>query len=141
MKYKMHRNDANKFLQSLVDQGKWDEFREVEIEYIPLDLSAYPQLKPETAKWINILFKEETTDRNGNYMLRGFTYTSAKEKELLNCKYGDAGCDTASYYAYNDEELILFTYCEGDTTCTLFSDKAKYLEEKAETEKWYREER
>lgn len=142
----MARNDAKEYMQEQANRYykgelSWDDYKGIKIEFIPLDLTGYPAIKPETAKWLNILFDEETTDRKGNYMLRGFTYRSAQEKEALGCTYGDAGCDSVSYYAYNDAEQLIYTYCEGDTTCTLFSDKEKYLEEKAEAARWYREER
>lgn len=138
---KMHRNEAKEYINDLISKGKYDEAMNTEIEWIPLDLSGFPQLKADTAKWINSLFSEETEDRHGNYMLRGLTYNSAREKELLGCTYGDAGCDSNCFYAYNDDEYLLYSYCEHDTTCTLFADKAKYLAEKAENERWYREER
>lgn len=145
MKYTMSRNEAKSFLREKANEyslGRlsWDEFKAIEIEYTPLDLSAFP-VKTETAEWINNLFDEETEDKHGNYMLRGFTYQSVFEKEKLGCTYGDAGCDCLNYYAFNDAEMLLFTFCEGDTTLTLFTDPQKYQEEKAKTEKWYREER
>jgi hypothetical protein len=73
-------------------------------------------------------------------MLRGFTHHPDAEKVKLNLIYGDYA-DCYSFYAYNDAEMIIYTYCEGDTTLTLFNDPVKYEAEKADCKKWWREEK
>lgn len=109
------------------------------VEILPFNLSRFSSLSESTKKWINILFKEEDTDRNGNYMLRGFTYHEREEVNHLNAYYGDYA-NAYSFYAYNDSELLIYTYCEGDTTLTLFETAEKYAKAKQETHDWYKEE-
>lgn len=144
MKYTMTRNEAKRFLQE--QTNRWykgeittDEYRAIDIDYVPLDLSTYPAITKETEKWINILFDEESTDRKGNYMLRGFAQNPRMEREKLNLVVGayDHGC---SWWAYNDQEMLIYTYCEGDTTLQMFSTREAYEMEKAETLRWYKEE-
>ena len=144
MKYKMKRNEWKQFLSeqaNLYYKGKlsWKEYMDLEVEYIPLDLTAY-KLSPEIIKSLNILFTEEDTSRNGNLLLRGFSQRDGiTEINLLNLHYGEYS-RSLNYWAFNDEAKLLFTYCEGDTTCELFSTKELYLKAKTETEKWYKEE-
>lgn len=107
------------------------------VEILPFDLKRF-NLDPQTEKWINILFKEETTDRNGNYMLRGFTYHEREEVNHLNAYYGDYA-NAYSFYAYNDKENLIYTYCEGDTTLTLFETAEAYAKAKQKSQKWYEE--
>ena len=109
------------------------------VEIIPLDLSKYPQLSENTIKWANMLFTEEDTDRNGNYMLRGFTHHEYAEAKALGCSIGDYG-NGYSLWAYNDKEYLIYTYCEGDTTLTILSDKETYDKEYKRTYNWYKEE-
>ena len=108
------------------------------IELIPLDLSKYPSIKPETAKWIDKLFNEEDVDKNGNYMLRGFTYHPIAEKDVMNMQYGDGDIDSINFWAFNEDEMLIYTYCEGDTTLHIFSTKDAYDKEYEEQLKWYR---
>ena len=77
-KLKMTRNEYHKYLQKCVsraydphDSYSFEDYWKEDIEIIPLDLSAYPQIKEDTAKYINVAFDKEDTDKNGNYMLRG----------------------------------------------------------------------
>ena len=131
--YRMHRNEALPFLQSL----SWNEAKDAKIEYIPLDLTQYKDITPETGNWINILFREETEDKHGNYMLRGFSYHGADEVRLLKMRFGDTSPSDLNFWAFNDEEKLLYTFCEGDTTVTLFKDVASYEAQKHDTRKWY----
>lgn len=144
---KMHRNDSHEYLSGLVarcydpkDPFSWADYKAVEIEFEPLDLSRFPAVTKETGKWIDALFQEETSNRNGDYMLRGLTHIVAKEMELLHLRYGDYS-DDYSLWGYNDEELFIYTYCEGDTTLTIYKTVEEYNEGKAETLRWYKEER
>ena len=102
----------------------------------------YPQIKEDTAKYINVAFDKEDTDKNGNYMLRGFIGDSLKkwnsEKEKLNLNYAPYGF-YYSGFGFNDEEMLIYTWCEGDTTLTLFNDRETYQKEREEIEKWFDE--
>lgn len=144
-KLRMTRNEYKDYMKKCVariynsnDTYSWDDYKKEDVEIIPLDLSAYPAIKKETEKWINTLFDEEDEDRNGNYMLRGCTRQEGTEVSVLNLSYGDYS-DSINFWAYNDEEMLLYTFCEGDTTLTLFTNRETYEKEKTETEKWYEE--
>ena len=145
-KLRMTRNEYKEYLKKCVsraydpnDSFTFKDYHKINVEIIPLDLSAYPNIKEKTKEHINKLFDEETTDKNGNYMLRGFHGDSIRmwnyEKEVLGlyCHYGFyyAGC------GWNDEEMLLYTFCEGDTTLTLFNDRSLYEKEKEETERFF----
>ena len=110
------------------------------VEILPLDLSKFPQLSEETIKWINIFFDEEDTDRNGEYMLRGFTRSPWKTMEKLGLSYGDYAYGDLSYWAYNNNQRLIFTYCEGDTTLKMFATQEEYDKKYASTLAWYKEE-
>ena len=124
------------------DSYSFEDYWKEDIEIIPLDLSAYPQIKEDTAKYINVAFDKEDTDKNGNYMLRGFIGDSLKkwnsEKEKLNLNYAPYGF-YYSGFGFNDEEMLIYTWCEGDTTLTLFNDRETYQKEREEIEKWFDE--
>lgn len=107
------------------------------VTIIPLDLSKYTEITDETKKWINALFSEEDTNRDGNYMLRGFTHREYAEAEKLNIV--PEIYSNYSWHGVNDKEMLIYTYCEGDTTLTIFDDREKYDKEKAKTIKWYKE--
>lgn len=102
-----------------------------------LNLSKY-DLPTEIEKWINILFSEETTDKHGHYMLRGFTQFEGTEMRLLHLHSGEYS-RSLSGWAYNNEYKLLYTYCEGDTTLQMFDNEEDYLKEKRETLRWYHE--
>ena len=95
-------------------------------DILPLDLSAY-SLSETTQRIANNNFMEETTNRNGDYMLSGHWMS------LVHV-------DGYSAYAFSDEQMAVFTYCEGDINLTPFTDRAKYEKEKADTIKFYKEE-
>lgn len=146
-KIRCTRNEMHKILTKAVSDcyaGKMtmQEYNALEFDIIPIDFSRFPRLKAETAEYINKEFDEETTDRNGNFMLRGRVYDNLalwyRDKEKLNLNYAPYGF-YYSGFGFNDEELLIYTWCEGDTTVTLFEDKETYLRERAETEKWYEE--
>lgn len=109
------------------------------IEILPLDLSKFPQLSENSIKYINGLFDEEDTDRDGNYMLRGFTRCESGEVSRLNCNYGDYA-NAYSFFAYNNDEYFIYTYCEGDTTLTIYPDRETYEKGYKKTHDWYKEE-
>ena len=147
----MTRNEYHEYLQKCVSRV-WDQNdsysmadyiqEDEKVEIIPLDLSAYPQIKEDTAKYIDVIFDKEDTDKNGNYMLRGFIGDSLKrwcrDKEKLHCNYAPYGF-YYSGFGFNDEEMLIYTWCEGDTTLTLFNDRETYQKEREATEKWFNE--
>ena len=107
-----------------------------------MELFAYPQIKEDTAKYINSVFDKEDTDKKGNYLLRGFIGDSLekwnRDKEKLHCNYAPYGF-YYSGFGFNDEEMLIYTWCEGDTTLTLFNDSKTYQKEREATEKWFDE--
>ena len=112
---------------------------ENEYEIVALDLSAYP-LNEDTKRIADANFMEETEDRNGNYMLCGHWMSDLSYQFAKKCKFDLVQVDGYSSYAYSDEQMAVFTYCEGDITLTLFTDKAKYETEKERMIKFYKEE-
>lgn len=137
------RSNADKIYNDNIQYTMTDYCRDADnVEILPLDLSAYPEITAKTAKYINMLFDEEDTDKNGNYMLRGFCGDSVarwtKEKQVLSLNYAPYGFYYAGF-GFNDKEMLIYTWCEGDTTLTLFNDRALYEQERAATEKWYDE--
>lgn len=146
-KIRCTRQEMHAILKKAVDDcysGKMsrEEYNALEFDIIPLDLSRFDSLKIDTADYINSNFDEETTDRNGNYMLKGFIGDSLalwyRDKEKLHCNYAPYGF-YYSGFGFNDAEMLIYTWCEGDTTVTLFSDREAYIKEREATEKWYEE--
>lgn len=149
---KMTRNEYKKYVQKCVgrvfdpnDSYSWADYKKLDedVEIIPLDLSAYPDIALEIKEKINKWFDEETTDKNSNYMLRGFTGSdnyglAYKEGQELGMEVRNPS--SYSWYGYNDLEMMIWTWCEGDTTLTLFNDRTKYEDNKKEIIKWYKEE-
>ena len=145
---KMNRAEAEKYKDELVNKywnktisyKKYCELWDA-IELKPYDLTPFPQLTEDTVEWINKMFQKDfETDRNGNQMLRGFTRCEGIEVACLNLHYGDYA-DAISFYAYNDEEMLIYTFTEGDTTLHIFNDKEKYEAEKESMYNWYKQER
>lgn len=145
----MTRNEYHDYLEKCIsrihdnhDTYSLTDYRKEDIEIIPLDLSMFPQIKEETAKYIDLVFNKEDQDEHGNYMLRGFIGDSLKkwyrDKEKLGCNYAPYGF-YYSGFGFNDEEMLIYTWCEGDTTLTIFNDRTLYEKERAYIEKWYNE--
>ena len=148
-KLRMTRNKYHEYLQKCVsraydpnDSYTFADYRKEEVEIIPLNFSIYPQIKEDTAKYINTVFDKEDTDKNGNYMLRGFIGDSLekwhRDKEKIHCNYVPCGF-YYSGFGFNDEEMLIYTWCEGDTTLTLFNNRETYQKEREATEKWFDE--
>lgn len=144
----MAREDANKYKDEITNlywtgkisikefDKRWDE-----IELEPYDLSAFPTLSETTKEWINKIFDDvPTTNKRGNFIIFGFTRAERAIMQVLNLTYGEYA-DAISFYAYNDEEMIMFEYTEGDINIQLFLDRDSYEKEKKYTENWYKEER
>ena len=134
----MTRNDYAQYCKDCVAKGNYKALHE-EVNILPLDLSKYPQITKETADWMNRLFMEETTDSNGIYMLKGRCENShyITECSRLNCN--ETGISYYAGYGFNDKELLVYEYAEGDTTLQVFSDKETYEKEKERTRQWYKE--
>ncbi len=130
---KISRNDYYKMIRETGRIPKDDEY-----EILDLDLSAY-HLNEDAVRIANVNFTEETTNRNGNYMLSGHWYSDLCYAFANKCKFDLVQVDGYSSYAYSDEQMAVFTYCEGDITLVPFTDKAEYEKEKAETIKFYKE--
>lgn len=134
MAKKIHRNDYYKLIRETGRIPKEDEY-----EILPLDLSAY-SLSEITRRIADKNFSEETTNRNGEYMLSGHWYKDLSYQFAKKCKFDLVQVSGYSSYAYSDEQMAVFTYTEGDICLTLFTDREKYEKEKAKTENFYREE-
>lgn len=128
------RNDYYKLIRETGRIPKEDEY-----EIIPLDLSVY-HVNETTTRIANANFSEETTNRNGEYMLAGHWWRDLSYQFAEKCKFDLVQVDGYSSYAYSDEQMAVFTYTEGDICLTLFTDKAKYEAEKSSTIKFYEEE-
>ena len=111
---------------------------ENEYEIAPLNLSRY-YLNEITQRIADNNFMEESIDRKGNYMLRGHWLSDLCYQFAKKCKFDLVQVDGYSSYAYSDEQMAVFTYCEGDITLIPFENKADYEKEKADTIKFYKE--
>lgn len=109
-----------------------------EYDILPLDLSAYP-LSEVTKRIVNTNFTEETTNRNGEYMLTGHWWSDLSWQFAKKCDFEFVQVDSYSSYAYSDVQQAVFTYTEGDIYFTPFTDKEKYETEKERTIKFYEE--
>ena len=132
-KEKLSRNDYFKKVQELGAKRTQSG-----CEIAPLDLSKY-KVNEKTIKVLNANFMEESKDRNGNYMLKGHWLCDLCFQFAERCKFDLVLVDLYSAYAYSDEQMAIFTYCEGDITLTLFTETHAYEVEKAETKKFYEE--
>ena len=112
---------------------------EKEYEIADLDLSAY-KLSETTSRIANTNFMEETENRNGEYMLSGHWMSDLSYAFAKKCKFDLVQVDGYSSYAYSDEQMAVFTYCEGDITLTPYTNREAYEREKERTIKFYREE-
>jgi hypothetical protein len=109
------------------------------VDIIPFDLSEYPCLSSKTTEYISKHFNTEDTDRSGHRMFRGFIGDSIAawehEKEALkvNSHFGFY----YSGYGKNEDEYIIYTWCEGDTTVTVFNNSVDFFKEVASCEEFY----
>lgn len=124
----------NEYYQMIRDTGCIPNENEYGI--LSLDLSAY-KLSDVTQRIADVNFSCETEDKNGNYMLTGHWLSDLCYQFAQKCKFDLFQMNAYSSYAYSDEQLAVFTYCEGDICLTLFTDKTKYEAEKARIIKFY----
>lgn len=132
---KISRNDYYQMIREAIREN-----REIPDghEILPLDLSDY-KLSKKAEMFVNVHFREETTDKNGNYMLKGHWPFDISHYFTKQCGFLLKQIDGYSSYAFSDEQMAVFTYCEGDICLTLFTDREKYEREKADTIKYYQE--
>ena len=143
---KINRNEWNKYMQKCIsraydpnDSYSWEDYDAEEVEFIPLDLSFFPQLTTETGERLNKLFTEETESRKGEYMLKAHSYSPIIEMDCLHCHYMDG--DSIHCWGINDAEFLIYEYCEHDAYCTIFKDRESYEAGKADMIRWWKEER
>lgn len=131
-KKKINRNDYFKMLSEC-------NRRDIEARYdiLDLDLSKY-YLREITQKVVNNNFMEETVNRNGDYMLSGHWWANLSYSFADKCGFDLTVVDSYSAYAFSDEQMAVFAYCEGDINFTPFADMESYLKEKKETIKFYK---
>lgn len=131
-KKKINRNDYFKMLSEC-------NRRDIEARYdiLDLDLSKY-YLREITQKVVNNNFMEETVNRNGDYMLSGHWWANLSYSFADKCGFDLTVVDSYSAYAFSDEQMAVFTYCEGDINFTPFTDMESYLKEKKETIDFYK---
>lgn len=107
-------------------------------DIVPLDLSSF-RLSETTQKIANANFMEETTNRNGDYMLRGHWLSDLCYAFASKCNFHLVQPNAYMAYAYSDEQMAIFTFCEGDITLTPYTSNEKYQVDKAETIRFYKE--
>ena len=130
---KISRNDYYKMIRETGIVPKDDEY-----EIKDLDLSAY-HLTETTKRIANVNFMEEATNRNGEYMLYGHWLSNLCYQFAEKCKFNLVCIDGYSSYAYSDDQMVVFTYCEGDITLTPYTDRSSYEKEKNRIIKFYEE--
>lgn len=133
MAKKISRNDYYEMISKTGRIPKDDEY-----EILPLDFSEY-HLNSDTQRIANINFSEETIDRNGNYMLRGHWLDDLCFAFAAKCNFELCVISSYSAYAYSDEQMALFTYCEGDITLTPHKTREEYEADKEEMLQFYEE--
>lgn len=131
-KEKINRND---YFKMLLEHGRRDT--EARYDILDLDLSKY-HLRDITRKVVNNNFMEETVNRNGDYMLSGHWWANLSYSFADKCVFDLTVVDSYSAYAFSDEQMAVFTYCEGDINFTPFTDMESYLKEKKETIDFYK---
>lgn len=131
-KEKINRND---YFKMLLEHGRRNT--EARYDILDLDLSKY-HLRDITRKVVNNNFMEETVNRNGDYMLSGHWWANLSYSFADKCGFDLTVVDSYSAYAFSDEQMAVFTYCEGDINFTPFTDMESYLKEKKETIDFYK---
>lgn len=132
----MKKIKRNEYFKLVSETGKIPKDDEYDI--LPLDLDVYP-LNDTTKSIADKNFMEESVNRNGEYMLRGHWLSDLSYQFAAKCGFTLKTVNSYNSYAYSDEQLAVFTYCEGDITLTPFTNREKYEKEKAETIRFYEE--
>lgn len=144
------RNEKLMMMQELAGKYynkeiSWEEYnrRCDNIKEIPLDFSDYPQMSEKIQKMINAHAREEDITREGKWMLRG-SYMSGMEyvdKYLMAFGIRNTYGDDLSGFGGNETDLIVFTWCEGDTTIVPCKTKEEYVAEMQKEIDWWNKER
>jgi hypothetical protein len=92
--------------------------------------------------WIKDQFEKPVNNPQEGAIFQGKTFYSPQDKYISYLMYKlnlQIGSNNYSGWLYNDEDLILVTYAEGDFYITVYNDKEHYLKGKTEDEKFYKE--
>lgn len=98
------------------------------------------RLNEDTIRIAKVNFTKETTDRKGNYMLKGHWWRDLCYQFANICDFVAVQIDGYSSYAYSDAQMAILEYCEGDISLKVFDDRSRYEQEKADTIRFYKEE-
>ena len=71
-------------------------------------------------------------------MLSGHWWANLSYSFADKCGFDLTVVDSYSAYAFSDEQMAVFTYCEGDINFTPFADMESYLKENL-IHKWVKE--
>lgn len=129
--------DRNEYLSYVKEMGRKPDF---EVEFIPLDFSEYPSLSETTKRIVDTNFTWETIDNKQNYCVTGHWLSDLSYQFAQKCGFDLVRVDGYRNYAYSDEQMAIFEYCEGDIYFTPYNDKAKYEKAKESTIRFYKEE-
>lgn len=132
---KITRNEYFALCRSLVHTGKLPDI-DKEYEITPIDFSGYA-LNDTTKRIVDVNFMEETTDKHGEYMLAGHWFSQLSYQFADKCDFELEVIDGYSSYAFSDEQMALFTYCEGDITFSPYKDRNIYEKRKGELMEFY----
>lgn len=135
------RNEYFDKLQEAAATGYKSEIEKVQDSYdiSPVDFSEY-SLSETTERIVDINFTKEATDKHGDYMICGhFPSTFMCHQFCTKCGFDLTQIDGYSAYAFSDEQMAIFTYCEGDVYFSPYKDKERYEKRKQETIRFYKE--
>lgn len=111
----------------------------IEYDIIPIDFTDYGALFDATKRMVDGSFTRETEDKHGDYMLCGHWIENWTYQFVDKCKLHVHYVDGYSAYAYSDDQLALFTFCEGDVYFNPYKDKKTYVKRKKEMIDFYKE--
>lgn len=135
---KISRNDYFALIRKLVSEGHTLP-NEKEYDIIPISFDEY-KLNETTKRIVNANFMHETTDRHHEYMLTGHWLENLSYQFAAKCGFTLEILNGLSEYAFSDEQLSLFTYCEGDITFSPYKDEELYKKRKMEMINFYNKE-
>ena len=134
------RKEKSKTIVKKAATGYQSETAKVQETYdiSPIDFSEY-SLSETTEKIVDINFTRESTDKHGDYMVCGhFPSTLMCHQFCTKCGFDLTQVDGYSAYAFSDEQMAIFTYCEGDVYFSPYKDKERYEKRKQETILFYK---
>lgn len=132
------RNDYYALVKKLVSERR-PLPNDGEYTLIPIPFDGY-MLNETTKRIVNANFMHETTDRHNEYMLTGHWFDNLSYQFAERCNFTLEMMSYYSAYAFSDEQLALFTYCEGDITFSPYKDKNLYKKRKKEMIRFYNKE-